>query len=59
MFRKGQRIKELTKKVGQVPRTGVVLDIREEAVEVEWDDGRVTSLSGAYLVPDKSSKKAG
>ncbi len=51
MLRKGTRVKELTKKVGQAPRTGVVLKIDEESIEVQWDDGHVSSLSGAYLVP--------
>lgn len=49
--RKGMHVRELTKKVGQVGRTGVVLAIRNGIVEVRWDDGRVSTLSGAVLVP--------
>ncbi len=49
--RKGMRVRELTKKVGQIGRTGVVVGIRNGIVEVRWDDGRVSTLSGAMLVP--------
>jgi len=49
--RKGMHVRELTKKVGQIARTGVVLAVRDGIVEVRWDDGRVSTLSGAMLVP--------
>jgi hypothetical protein len=49
--RKGMHVRELTKKVGQAARTGVVLAVRDGIVEVRWDDGRVSTLSGAMLVP--------
>lgn len=58
MLRKGTRIRELTKKVGQASRTGIVLDVRGETVEVRWDDGHVSSLSGALLVPDRDKQRA-
>ena len=51
MLKKGQRVEELTKKSGQRPRDGVVIDLREESVEVRWDDGHVSSLIGALLHP--------
>lgn len=51
MLKKGQRVEELTKKTGQRPRTGVVIDLRDESVEVRWDDGHVTILTGALLHP--------
>jgi hypothetical protein len=44
-------VRELTKKVGQAARTGVVLAVRDGIVEVRWDDGHVSTLSGAMLVP--------
>jgi len=50
-LRKGMRVRELTKKVGQVPRTGRVKGLHGHSVEVEWDDGHLSSVSGAYLFP--------
>lgn len=52
MFRKGQRVRELTKKVGQTSRTGKITDIRGEFFEVLWDDGHTGLLTGAVLVPE-------
>ena len=52
-LRKGMRVRELTKKVGQIPRKGKVLDVRGHTVEVEWDDGHVSSLSHGFLFPEK------
>jgi hypothetical protein len=51
MLTKGQRVEELTKKTGQRPRAGVVIDLRDDSVEVRWDDGHVSSLTGALLRP--------
>lgn len=52
MLRKGQPVQTLTKVVGQAPRRGRVVDVRdEEFVEVEWDDGRVSTVSSSSLVP--------
>ena len=50
-LRKGMRVRELTKKVGQVPRTGVVRGVHGATVEVQWDDGHVSSLSHGFLFP--------
>ena len=52
-LRKGMKVKELTKRVGQVPRIGRVRSLHGHSVEVEWDDGQVSSVTGAYLVPEK------
>ncbi|NOY54692.1 MAG: hypothetical protein GXP34_01770 [Actinobacteria bacterium] len=57
-LRKGMHVRELTKKIGQVGRTGVVVGIRDGIVEVRWDDGRVSTLSGAVLVPIRTSSNA-
>lgn len=55
-MRKGQKVETLTKTVGQTPRTGVVVDLRdEEFVEVEWDDGHTSIVTQSTLVP--ASKK--
>ncbi|MDF1596537.1 MAG: hypothetical protein P1T08_10660 [Acidimicrobiia bacterium] len=56
MLRKGTRVKELTKKTGQRPRTGQVIGFHHDSVEVEWDDGHRSSLAGALLVPQEKSK---
>jgi len=56
-LRKGMHVRELTKKVGQVERTGLVVGIRGDIVEVHWDDGRISTLSGAVLVPMRTSSK--
>jgi hypothetical protein len=48
---KGMRVKELTKKVGQIARTGKVLSMHGQTVEIRWDDGHVSSLSHGFLVP--------
>ena len=58
MFHKGQRVRELTKKVGQVSRAGKITDIRGEFFEVKWDDGHTSLLTGAVLVPDKDGQAA-
>jgi hypothetical protein len=50
---KGQRVKTLTKTVGREPRRGVVQRVEGGTVEVRWDDGHVSILSGGALVADK------
>jgi hypothetical protein len=55
-LRKGMRVQELTKKVGQVPRRGKILDIHGHTVEVAWDDGHTSSLSHGFLIPAKEKK---
>ncbi|MBU1226735.1 MAG: hypothetical protein KJ698_05965, partial [Actinobacteria bacterium] len=50
-LRKGMRVRELTKRVGQAPRVGRVRGVHDRSVEVEWEDGHVSSVSGAYLFP--------
>ncbi|MFH1104036.1 MAG: hypothetical protein V1757_03695 [Actinomycetota bacterium] len=48
-LRKGMHVRELSKRVGQIPRSGKVLAVRGPTVEVQWDDGHVSSLTGALL----------
>jgi hypothetical protein len=50
-------VEELTKKSGQRPRAGVVIDLRDDSVEVRWDDGHVSSLTGALLRPLTQEQK--
>jgi hypothetical protein len=44
-------VQELTKKVGQSGRTGKVIKVDGDNVEVLWEDGHTSSLSGAFLRP--------
>jgi preprotein translocase subunit YajC len=58
-MRKGQKVETLTKKVGQTPRTGVVVEVRDdEFVEVEWDDGHKSIVTKSSVVPTSESNKA-
>ena len=52
-LRKGMRIRQATMKVGQIPQRGKILDVRGSTVDVRWDDGHVSSLTGGVLLPDK------
>lgn len=53
MLHRGQRVAELTKKVGQIPRTGKIEAIRGKTVEVRWDDGHTSVVSSISLTPSK------
>jgi hypothetical protein len=60
VLKKGQRVEELTKKTGQRPRAGVVVDLRDGSVDVRWDDGHESTLIGALLRPvDQEEKTKG
>jgi hypothetical protein len=50
--RKGMRVRELSKRVGQPPRRGRVLAVHDGTVEVRWDNGHQSSVSGSYLFPE-------
>ena len=52
MIRKGSRVVQLTKKVGQAGPTGKVIRIEDHnVIEVEWDDGHTSITSREALVP--------
>ncbi|HEX9761579.1 MAG TPA: hypothetical protein VGA97_00640 [Acidimicrobiia bacterium] len=56
-MRKGQKVETLTKTVGQTPRTGIVIDIRDdEFVEVKWEDGHISMITRSALMPTSTSK---
>lgn len=57
-LRKGMRVRELTKKVGQIPRKGRVKEVHGHSVEVAWDDGHVSSVAGSYLFPIKEPSRS-
>jgi hypothetical protein len=46
MVKQGQKVEEVTKKVGQVPRTGTVKEIKGSMVTVKWDDGHESVVFG-------------
>jgi len=50
--RTGMRVRELSKRVGQSPRRGRVLAVSGGSVEVRWDDGHRSSVTGSYLFPE-------
>lgn len=56
-IRKGSHVKTLTKTVGRQPRRGAVERIGGDTVEVRWNDGHVSILSGHALVPDRDMAK--
>jgi hypothetical protein len=56
-FRKGTHVKTLTQTVGSSPRHGVVERVDGNTVEVRWDDGHTSILSGGALVPDPKQPK--
>ncbi|MCB2222820.1 MAG: hypothetical protein KQH83_01495 [Actinobacteria bacterium] len=58
-LRKGMRVRELTKRVGQVPRVGTVERLRGQSVEVRWDDGHTSSVTGSFLFPARDRKRQG
>ncbi len=56
-LRKGNHVKTLTKTVGIPPRRGVVERVDGDTVEVRWEDGHTSILSGGALIPDEKPKK--
>jgi len=56
VLRIGMHVRELTKKVGQKGRTGKIVGVHGDTVEVLWDDGHTSSLSGAVLQPIPKAK---
>ncbi len=55
-LRKGTHVKTLTRTVGRQPRRGVVERVEGDTVEVRWEDGHTSILSGGTLVPDRDPK---
>jgi hypothetical protein len=49
MYRQGMKVAALTKKAGQVPRTGTVIGVRRHDVEVRWEDGHSSVISRRAL----------
>ncbi len=49
IVKKGTKVEALTKKAGQVPRSGTVEEVRGDTVEVRWDDGHLSVISKRAL----------
>ena len=58
VLKKGMRVVEPTKKVGHVPRRGKVVEVDGRTVGVQWDDGHVSHLTDAVLIPEDSASTA-
>jgi hypothetical protein len=58
VLKKGEKVIELTKKVGQHSRTGVIEALHDESAEVRWDDGHVSIVSRSALAPQTKANKA-
>ncbi|GEM_PF-2854015 len=56
-LRKGTHIKTLTKTVGKRPRRGIIERVDGDTVEVRWEDGHVSILSGGTLIQDRNHQK--
>ena len=58
-MRKGQKVETLTMKVGQTPRIGVIVDLREEdLVEVEWEDGHTSIVTRSSITETSTSRRS-
>lgn len=57
VFSKGQKVHEMTKKVGQAGRIGKVKATHGESVEVEWEDGHTSIVSRISLAPEEKQQQ--
>lgn len=57
MFRPGQRVTKMTKKVGQASQGGKVVKVHDHNVEVQWDDGHTSFVTAEGLMPAEVAKK--
>ena len=49
MLKPGMKVEQLTKKVGQVARQGKVIAVKENSIEVTWDDDHTSIVSPESL----------
>lgn len=57
MFRPGQRVTRMTKKVGQTSPVGKVIKVHHHNVEVRWEDGHVSFVTAEALMPVAAAEK--
>ncbi|MFO7549577.1 MAG: hypothetical protein R6X29_12020 [Acidimicrobiia bacterium] len=58
MLRKGQKVTTLTPKIGQAARVGRVVEVHDLFVDVEWEDGHVSTLTKESVVPVEHKQTA-
>lgn len=58
VLKKGQKVVELTKKVGQHGRIGKVEATHGQSIEVRWSDGHLSIVSPASLTPKTKANAA-
>lgn len=51
MVRKGELVTTLTARIGQPTRIGRVREVHDGFVDVEWEDGHVSTLTKESVVP--------
>ena len=54
---RGMRVRELSKRVGIPSRRGTVRSVKGSSIEVEWDDGHRSSVTGGYLFPEPAKRR--
>lgn len=57
MLKKGQTVTTLTAKIGAPTRLGRILEVHGEFVDVEWEDGHVSTLTRESVVPAHHEKE--
>ena len=50
-MRKGDLVETQTAKIGQATRVGRVIDLHDEFVVVEWEDGHVSTITRTSVRP--------
>lgn len=56
MLRRGTRVTQMTRRVGQRAPTGRIVDVRKDSYEIEWDDGHTSIITPEGIVPLKRDK---
>lgn len=56
MLRRGTRVTQMTRRVGQRAPTGRIVDLRGDSYEIRWDDGHTSIMTREGVVPIKQPK---
>ena len=57
MLRRGTKVTQMTKRVGQRAPTGQIVDIRNDSYEIKWEDGHTSITTPEGIVPVKNTKQ--